>query len=50
MSNFDRGVVPRFGLEDVALPVAIKDKLKQIVNYQKAQGVLFGQWGFEKEQ
>ena len=27
----------------------IKERLKQIVNYQKAQAVLFGQWGFEKQ-
>ncbi|KAL1496902.1 hypothetical protein AB1Y20_014482 [Prymnesium parvum] len=49
MSNFDRGVVPRYGLENVILPSSVKEKLKQIVNYQKAQAVLFGQWGFEKQ-
>ena len=49
MSNFDRGVVPRHGLEECVLPPSVKDRLKQIVNYQKAQAVLFGQWGFEKQ-
>ena len=32
MSNFDRGVVPTRGLEDVQLPKEVKEKLKQIVN------------------
>lgn len=50
MSNFDRGIIPQRGLEDVVLPTALKQKLKQIVSYQKAQGVLFGQWGFDKQQ
>ena len=49
MSNFDRGIVPQRGLEEVELPAAIKDKLKQMVNYSKAQAILFGQWGFEKQ-
>jgi len=49
MSQFDRGIVPQRGLEDVELPSFIKDKLRQIVSYSKAQQVLFGQWGFEKQ-
>ena len=49
MSNFDRGVVPTRGLEDVQLPKEVKEKLKQIVNYSKAQAVLFGQWGFQQQ-
>eukprot|EP00965_Chrysotila_dentata_P188006 6172469-Pleurochrysis_carterae.AAC.1 len=34
---------------EVELPPAIKDKLRQMVAYSKAQAVLFGQWGFEKQ-
>ena len=49
MSNFDRGVIPQFGLENVVLPPTVKAKLKQMVNYSKAQAVLFGQWGFQKQ-
>ena len=49
MSSFDRGIVPQRGLEEVELPAAIKDKLKQMVNYSKAQAILFGQWGFERQ-
>ena len=49
MSNFDRGIVPKHGLEEVVLPSAIKDKLRQIVNFSKAAAVLFGQWGFERQ-
>ena len=49
MSNFDRGIVPQRGLEEVEVTEKVKEKLKQIVNYSKAQAVLFGQWGFEKQ-
>mmetsp|Transcript_55125 Transcript_55125/g.109460 ORF Transcript_55125/g.109460 Transcript_55125/m.109460 type:complete len:1218 (-) Transcript_55125:466-4119(-) len=49
MSNFDRGIVPQHGLEEVVLPTEIKEKLKHVVNFSKAQAVLFGQWGFEKQ-
>ena len=33
----------------VILPSEIKERLKQIVNYSKAQAVLFGQWGFQQQ-
>ena len=33
----------------MVLPSSVKDKLKQIVNYSKAQAVLFGQWGFQQQ-
>jgi len=49
MSQFDRGIVPQRGLEEVELPASVKDKLRQMVSYSKAQAVLFGQWGFEKQ-
>jgi SpoVK/Ycf46/Vps4 family AAA+-type ATPase len=49
MSNFDRGIVPQHGLEEVVLPTEIKEKLRQMVNYSKAQAVLFGQWGFQQQ-
>jgi hypothetical protein len=49
MAQFDRGIVPQHGLEAVVLPSEIKEKLKQIVNYSKAQAVLFGQWGFQQQ-
>jgi len=49
MTQFDRGIVPQHGLEEVVLPTDIKERLKQIVNYSKAQAVLFGQWGFQQQ-
>jgi hypothetical protein len=49
MSQFDRGIVPQRGLEEVEVTEKVKEKLRQIVNYSKAQAVLFGQWGFEKQ-
>jgi len=33
----------------VELPASVKDKLRQMVSYSKAQAVLFGQWGFDKQ-
>ena len=33
----------------MCLPAPIKDKLRQMVSYSKAQAILFGQWGFEKQ-
>ena len=41
--------MPQHGLEEVVLPTDMKEKLKQIVNYSKAQAVLFGQWGFQQQ-
>jgi len=49
MSKMDRGIVPTRGLEEVELPASVKDKLRQMVSYSKAQAVLFGQWGFDKQ-
>jgi len=31
------------------LPEPIKEKLKHMVNYSKAQAVLYGQWGFQQQ-
>jgi SpoVK/Ycf46/Vps4 family AAA+-type ATPase len=33
----------------VILPDAIKDSLQDIVNFGKAQSILFGQWGFSSQ-
>jgi SpoVK/Ycf46/Vps4 family AAA+-type ATPase len=48
LEDFDRRVVPTCGLESMVLAPAIKESLSSIVQYTKAQSVLFGQWGFEK--
>eukprot|EP00935_MAST-01C_sp_MAST-1C-sp1_P000007 g7.t1 len=47
--DFERRVVPTRGLDDVILPEELKQTLTQIVNYGKAQAILFGQWGFDKQ-
>jgi SpoVK/Ycf46/Vps4 family AAA+-type ATPase len=49
MIDFDRRVVPTRGLEDVVLPDNLKSSLTEIVEYGKAQAILFGQWGFQKQ-
>lgn len=48
LEDFDRRVVPTCGLESMVLAPAIKESLSSMVQYTKAQSVLFGQWGFDK--
>jgi len=48
LEDFDRRVVPTCGLESMVLAPAIKELLARIVQYTKAQSVLFEQWGSEK--
>jgi len=48
MKNFDRRVVPDAGLEDLMLTDDVMLVMKDIVNFEKARAVLFGQWGFGK--
>lgn len=45
---FDRCVVPEKGIESMVLEDSIKQSLNSIVQYSKAQSVLFGAWGFDK--
>jgi SpoVK/Ycf46/Vps4 family AAA+-type ATPase len=48
MEAFDRRVVPTHGIEALVVPTATRDALSSIVDYKKAQSVLFGNWGFDK--
>jgi SpoVK/Ycf46/Vps4 family AAA+-type ATPase len=48
VGRIDRHVTPTHGLESVVLPPAVKESLSSIVQYTKAQSVLFGKWGFDK--
>ncbi|TMW61087.1 hypothetical protein Poli38472_014548 [Pythium oligandrum] len=47
MKTFDHRVVPTTGLETLIVDDATKDKLQQIVNFEKARSVIYGQWGFD---
>jgi SpoVK/Ycf46/Vps4 family AAA+-type ATPase len=49
MVDFDRRIVPTRGLEDVVLEDNICEQLQEIVNFGKAQSILFGQWGFHRQ-
>lgn len=49
MIEFDRRIVPTRGLDDVVVSDALKSSLSDIVNFGKAQSILFGQWGFYKQ-
>ena len=46
--DFDRKVIPKFGIDGVIVDENIKNSLQDIVNWFKAQTVLVGQWGFAK--
>ncbi|KAI6657958.1 hypothetical protein LOD99_15675 [Oopsacas minuta] len=48
MKDFDRRVIPSVGLDEVVVNDNILSSLKEIVQYEKARAVLFGQWGFGK--
>jgi len=45
-AEFDRKVVPRAGLDTVILPDELRENLQLIVDFEKAKGVLLGEWGF----
>jgi hypothetical protein len=49
MIEFDRRIVPTRGLDDVVVNGSLKSSLSDIVNFGKAQSILFGQWGFYKQ-
>jgi len=49
MVDFDRRIIPTRGLEDVILEQNIMEQLMEIVNFGKAQAILFGQWGFHQQ-
>lgn len=47
MKTFDHRVVPTTGLDHMILPEKMKKKLSEIVQFEKARGVIYGQWGFD---
>jgi hypothetical protein len=49
MVDFDRRIVPTRGLDVVILSSELKESLQNIVDFGKAQSILFGQWGFDKQ-
>jgi hypothetical protein len=49
MVDFDRRIIPTRGLDMVILPKEIKSALQDIVNFGKAEAILFGQWGFSSQ-
>ncbi|XP_019854420.1 PREDICTED: uncharacterized protein LOC105313451 [Amphimedon queenslandica] len=48
MKDFHRRVVPNKGLDKVIVSEQLMKNLKEIVQFEKARSVLFGQWGFGK--
>lgn len=48
MVDFDRRVIPNKGLDGIIASKEILEKLQEIVNFEKARQVLFGEWGFSE--
>ena len=46
MMDFDRRVVPTFGLSDLALETPDREKLTQLLNAGKTRKFISAQWGF----
>lgn len=46
MKTFDHRVVPSSGFEDLIMDPKMISKLSNIVHYEKARSVIYGQWGF----
>jgi SpoVK/Ycf46/Vps4 family AAA+-type ATPase len=48
MKEFDRRVVPSCGLDEVIVDDDLAKSLRELVEFEKARSVMFGQWGFGK--
>ena len=44
--DFHRRVLPTSGLDKVVVEEKLMKTLREIVQFEKARSVLFGQWGF----
>eukprot|EP00584_Thalassiosira_punctigera_P013422 CAMPEP_0172570708 /NCGR_PEP_ID=MMETSP1067-20121228/128532_1 /TAXON_ID=265564 ORGANISM="Thalassiosira punctigera, Strain Tpunct2005C2" /NCGR_SAMPLE_ID=MMETSP1067 /ASSEMBLY_ACC=CAM_ASM_000444 /LENGTH=716 /DNA_ID=CAMNT_0013362857 /DNA_START=9 /DNA_END=2156 /DNA_ORIENTATION=- len=49
MVEFNERVVPRGGLSDLVTSEAVTASLNEMVNLEKARGILFGSWGFDSD-
>ncbi|TYZ67926.1 hypothetical protein PybrP1_012466 [[Pythium] brassicae (nom. inval.)] len=47
MKTFDHRVVPASGLDALIADADVKDKLRRVVQFEKARSVIYGQWGFD---
>lgn len=47
MKTFDHRVVPTSGLDALIVDDRVKEQLQQIVQFEKARSVIYGQWGFD---
>lgn len=45
--DFDRKIVPKNGMDALILPAKLNSSLREVIHFEKARNVLFGQWGFE---
>ncbi|RLN49537.1 hypothetical protein BBJ29_005083 [Phytophthora kernoviae] len=47
MKTFDHRVVPTSGLDELIVENSVQEKLRCIVQFEKARSVIYGQWGFD---
>ncbi|KAF0696031.1 Aste57867_13194 [Aphanomyces stellatus] len=47
MKTFDHRVVPTTGLETLIVHDSVKDTLAEVVSFEKARNVIYGQWNFD---
>nr|CCA15809.1 conserved hypothetical protein [Albugo laibachii Nc14] len=47
MKTFDHRVVPTSGLDSLIVESSVKSEFHQIVQFEKARSVIYGQWGFD---
>ncbi|CCI46755.1 unnamed protein product [Albugo candida] len=47
MKTFDHRVVPTSGLDSLIVESSVKAEFHQIVQFEKARSVIYGQWGFD---
>lgn len=47
MKTFDHRVVPTTGLDALIAEDGVKTTLQQVVHFEKARSVIYGQWGFD---
>lgn len=49
MVDFNERVIPRGGLSELVVSDSVLEKVRDIVNLEKARGILFGSWGFDDD-
>ncbi len=49
-NELEKKIIPSVGLQGLVLEEGIKNRLVEIIQYEKSKNVLFGQWGFDDDE